>query len=416
MNILLVSSYLPFPLTSGGHIRLYNLIKKLSGKHKITLICEKRDYQTEEDIDNVRKICKEVVTVPRKKQWNIRNILTTAFSLSSFLITGHKSREMRKEIKKLINEAQFDLIHVETSYVMQNLPLNLLTPIVLVEHNVEYLVYKRFADSAPLVLRPLLYLDILKLKNWEEGVWKKVKKLVAVSEAEKKIMQKVRKDVAIVSNGVDIQKFKGQPFGSFDKAQDKSAQGESSKFKANGEIRVLFIGDFKWIQNRNSLREIVEEIWPRLRAEFIPSLNGGLKLWVVGKNIPGTFKKLSKDKSVIFDENAPTNTEEIYQKSSLLLAPIRVGGGTSYKILEAMASGVPVLTTKLGNAIGSKENSEVLIADTPEDFVKKIIEVLENKNLYHEIAVNAQALVEEKFNWEKIAKDLDKVYEEAVYA
>lgn len=67
MKILLVSSYLPFPLYSGGHIRLYNLIKNLSEEHDITLICEKRDYQTKEDIEEVEKICKKVITVERKQ-------------------------------------------------------------------------------------------------------------------------------------------------------------------------------------------------------------------------------------------------------------------------------------------------------------------------------------------------------------
>ena len=77
MKILMVSSFLPYPLTSGGHIRLYNLIKNLSNRHNITLICEKRDYQTEEDVDEIKKICTKVITVRRKKQWSVSNILKT---------------------------------------------------------------------------------------------------------------------------------------------------------------------------------------------------------------------------------------------------------------------------------------------------------------------------------------------------
>ena len=123
MNILLISSYLPYPLFSGGHIRLYNLIKELSKKHKITLICEKRDYQGEAEISELKKFCKKVITVNRKKQWTIGNILKTGLSPQSFLITGHTNLEMKKEIQREINGFQFDLIHVETSYVMQNLPI-----------------------------------------------------------------------------------------------------------------------------------------------------------------------------------------------------------------------------------------------------------------------------------------------------
>ena len=405
MNILLVSSYLPFPLFSGGHIRLYNLIKELSKKHKITLICEKRDYQTEKDVAEVKKFCKKVITVPRKKQWSIRNILKTGLSFSSFLVTGHKSPEMQKEIKKELSESQFDLIHVETSYVMQNIPSTNI-PLVLVEHNVEHLVYKRFADSAPLFLRPLLYLDILKLKYWEEKMWKKVAKLIAVSEGEKEIMQKIRKDVIVVSNGVDVAKFKVQS------SRQRRGSPQAAKFKVKGgEKRILFIGEFKWVQNRDAIEWIIKEIWPKLIHEK------GIELWVVGRNIPASIRKLSSDKNIIFDDHAPKETEEIFKKSDLLLAPIRVGGGTSFKILEALSCGVPVVTTALGNAINAKEDAEILIAKDSEEFVQKIRELLVNKKLYETISKNGRLLVEKKFNWEKISLDLNSVYEEvASYA
>ena len=399
MNILLVSSFLPYPLFSGGHVRLYNLIKEISRKHKITLICEKRNYQTDIEILEVKKFCKKVITVPRNKQWSIGNILRTGLSFSPFLITGHESPEMQKEIKRELNENQFDLIHVETSYVMQNIPATKI-PLVLVEHNVEYLVYKRFADSAPLLIRPLLYLDILKLKYWEENIWTKVSKLVTVSETEKKIMEKIRKDVVVVSNGVDTQKFKVK----------------NEKLKVDkGEKRILFIGEFKWVQNRDAIEWIIKEIWPKLKAELIPSMgDGGLKLWVVGREIQDSIRKLTKDKSIIFDENAPKETEEIFKKSDLLLAPIRIGGGTSFKILEALSSGVPVVTTPLGNAIDAKENSEIVVAKTTEDFVNNIKKLLEDEGFYETISKNGRLLVEKKFNWEKIASDLNSVYEEVV--
>lgn len=398
MNILLVSSYLPYPLTSGGHIRLFNLIKELNNRHKITLVCEKRDYQGQAEIDELRKFCKKVIVVPRKKQWAIRNIIKTGLSLCPFLITGHTSFEMKREIQRELNENQFDLIHAETSYIMQNIPPTHI-PVVLVEHNVEYLVYKRFVDNAPLILRPLLYLDVLKLEYWEEKMWRKAAKLVAVSESEKEIMEKIRKDVVIVSNGVDVNKFKMT----------------NDQRPTTSDKRILFIGEFKWMQNRDAIEFILKEIWPKLRSEFIPSMmDKGMKLWVVGRNIPDYIRKLTGDKNIIFDEQAPKQTELIYQKSDLLLAPIRVGGGTSFKILEAMASGVPVITTSLGNAINAKENSEIVLAQSAQDFVVSVKKLLSDVEFYKTISVNARKLVGEKFNWQKIAQDLNSVYESIV--
>jgi glycosyltransferase involved in cell wall biosynthesis len=97
-----------------------------------------------------------------------------------------------------------------------------------------------------------------------------------------------------------------------------------------------------------------------------------------------------------------------------LLAPIRVGGGTSFKILEAMASGIPVLTTPLGNAIGAKENKEILIADSASEFSEKIIDLLNDRKLYEKIAVNARKLIEDKYDWRKIVAKLETVYKSAL--
>src|SRR6266571_3410274 len=149
MKILMVSSYLPYPLLSGGQVRLYNLIKELSAKHEITLICEKREYQTEKDIKEVEKICKKVITVSRGKQWSLQNIIKSGVLRNSFLVIGHTHKAMQEKIAEELAEDKFDLIHVETFYVMQNIPqVNL--PMVLVEHNIEYQVYQRFVDRAPL--------------------------------------------------------------------------------------------------------------------------------------------------------------------------------------------------------------------------------------------------------------------------
>lgn len=402
----MISSFLPYPLYSGGHVRLYNILKGLSKNHEISLICEKRDYQTKDNITEVEKFCKEVITVERKKQWSIKNIANTAVSFYPFLLIGHSSKAMTDKIKELVSKEKFDLIHVETFYVMQNLPKSLFGkfPIVLTEHNIEHLVYKRFLDTMPIFMKPFLYLDILKIKYWENYFWKKATKLIAVSKDEKKLMK--RRDTEIVENGVDTEKFK------------VSSAGWRTKFKE--QRKVLFIGDFKWVQNRDSIEWILKDIWPKINSKF-SSLAGqnsklDLALWVVGRNIPEYIKKMTIDKSVIFDENAPRETSEIFKKADILIAPIRVGGGTSFKILEAMASGVPVVTTSLGiEGIKAKDTDEALIADDTQGLVDNVVSLLENERIYDIIVSKARRLIEEEYDWKQIVGKLEKVYESAIY-
>ena len=243
MNILMISSYLPYPLFTGGHIRLFNIMKGLSKKHRITLICEKRSSQTEDDVRKVKEITHEVIVFDRKKQWSIGNILKAGFSSHPFLLVGHTNEDMKKRIEEKLKE-KFDMIHIETFYVMQNLP-EVTIPTVLVEHNIEYLVYERYRKTAPFFVQPLLAFDIAKIKYWEQYFWKKATKLVVVSEAEKK--QIGIEDVEVVPNGVDVKKY----------------QISNIKYqKDNRGKKILFIGDFKWVQNRDSIEWILSEIWP----------------------------------------------------------------------------------------------------------------------------------------------------------
>ena len=394
MKILMVSSYLPCPLTSGGHIRLYNILKILSNNHQITLVCEKRPYQSKEDIAEVGKFCKEIIIVDRKKQWSFKNIFKTGFSKYPFLVMGHTNKKLKSQISNLIKNNKFDLIHVETFYVMQNLPNKISIPVVLTEHNIEYLVYKRFSDKSPFYIKSLLDIDILKLKKIEEEKWAKADAVVSVSNEDKKVIEKKNNKVFVVPNGVDVIKFKVK----------------SEKLKVEGgEKTILFIGDFKWVENIDAARMILRDIWPKIKLK-VKSEKLKVKLWVVGKNIPDSIRKLGTD-GVIFDENAPSDTSKIYEKADLLLAPIRIGGGTSFKILEAMASGVPVITTRLGAVgLGTGDREEVIIAENNEEFSDSIIELLNDENLYESIAKKARVLMEEKYNWENITKELEKVY------
>ncbi|MGH7245392.1 MAG: glycosyltransferase family 4 protein [Candidatus Levyibacteriota bacterium] len=393
MKILIVSSYVPYPLTSGGYIRLYNLLKQLSQRHEITLICEKRSKQvlTSDDIKVLEKFCKKVIVIPAKKQWSWQNIAKAGTSSLPFLLTGHTHSAMKQAIIDTLREKRFDVIHVETFYIFQNVPKTYL-PIILAEHNIEYLVYERFAKTAPAYMRPILSLDIAKMKYWEKKFWKRATKLVAVSQEDKKYMG--REDVVVVPNGVDIKAF---PF---------------VKEKERKEKRVLFIGDFKWVQNMNTARWILTEIWPKI-SEQLPS-DFPAKLWIVGKHIPDSLRSLNAN-GIIFDENAPKETAKIFARADVLLSPITVGGGTSYKILEAMATGCPVVTTQLGvKGLGARHDIHALVGETTSDLAKHVETLLLQKRVAEKIRSNARKLIEEHFTWETIAKTLEGVYRSAL--
>jgi glycosyltransferase involved in cell wall biosynthesis len=259
------------------------------------------------------------------------------------------------------------------------------------------LVYERFAKLANPVLKPFFLLDVLKLKKKELEAWKKADKLVAVSNAEKRVMK--RADIDVVPNGVDTNSF---------------------RFRSSEEIpqekRVLFIGDFKWLQNVDAAENILKHIWPRISLKLSESKEKtNLKLWLVGRNIPTKIKNLATGKNIILDENNKNETSEIFRKAYVLLAPIRAGGGTSYKIIEAMASGTAVVTTNLGiEGLEAKNNIHVLASEHEDEMANLILDLVSDHSLYRKITLNARKLVEDKYDWKIIADKLNEVYESII--
>ena len=391
MKILMLTPYLPYPLHSGGQIRSYNLIKNLSQKHQITLFSFIRSAKELVHIAELEKYCTKVKVFKRRQAWDPRNILISALTPYPFLVAIYLSKSVKNAIRREL-ASNYDLIHAETFYVMPNLPKPTNIPTLLVEQTIEYMVYQRFVEDFKFfLLKPLLYFDVLKIKLWEKYFWQKATRLAAMSQSDKQIMEKSVKDrkVDVVANGVDVEHFT-----------------ESRIAKAVNQT-ILFVGNFKWLPNKDAAKFLVTDIWPKIHQQLPRA-----KLWIVGRNPTSEILDLSNQKNVTVSGEVD-DIREAFQKSSVLLAPIRNGRGTKYKVLEAMASQVPVVTTKLGiEGIAAINQSSVLIAETADGLADKTIQVLTDKNLAEKLAANGKKLVYNQYNWQAISKELDQIYQQ----
>jgi len=271
---------------------------------------------------------------------------------------------------------------------MPHIPKTLI-PILLVEQTIEYLVYSHFADEFKIpFLRPLLQIDVAKMKHWELKYWKRAKRVVAMSEEDKKAMVKqiARLDVDIVPNGVDSEFF----------SKEVSVR--------SGSPIVLYLGNFTWLQNREAVDVLTKKIWPKIKNN-LPSA----KLWIIGKDAESFFAKLASEDIRVEEV---LDVRSVYQEASVLVAPIYGGGGTRYKNFEAFASGLPVVTTSIGiRGTDANDGAEVIIADGPDDIAKAAIKLLTDQKLYKDIAQNARKMVKDKYDWDPIAKKLSEIYE-----
>lgn len=392
MKILLLTPYLPYPPSSGGQVRSYNLIRELYKKHDITLFCYIRDDKERQFIPELEKYCKKVKAFKRRKAWSPLNILLAGISPYPFLVAIYLSPTFRRAVSKELKKENYDLIHSETFYVMPNIP-NTQVPILLVEQTIEYLVYQIFVEMLSkflLPIKPLLLLDVAKIRWWERFFWNKAKRLAAMSEEDKNVMLKIDPDLSIdvVANGVDISHF----------AKTK---------KIKHEPTVLFVGQFKWLPNSDAAKFLAYSVWPLIKKS-----HSNAKLWIVGRNPTPDILALQKIKDVRVDGGVE-DIRDAYGRADVLLAPIRNGRGTRYKILEAMATKTPIVGTPLAvEGIDVRHGEEVLIGETPEELANLTVEILENPRLGKKLAELAYQKVKEKYNWKAISDNLDRVYKE----
>jgi len=392
MKILMLTPYVPYPPSSGGQIRTYNLLKHLSKKNQITLVALYKDENEKKYFQLLKKYCKAIYLCQRpKKPWQIKTILTTVFSRLPFLVVRNYSQEASLTVKQILDKESFDVIHAETFYIMPHIPKTKI-PILLVEQTIEYEVYNHFLNSLPLFIRLVLKIDILKLKYWERYFWRKANIVTAVCPSDESIIRNLEPDIktTIVPNGAGDEMF-------ITKFTRKNLENPA----------ILFQGNYFWLQNVEAADFLINRVYPKLVDE-LPSA----EIIISGQNAKKIVYQQKKNLRVIdIPADDFEKVKKLYNGAALFIAPIFGPGGTRLKILAAMAAGVPVIATKVGlEGLGITNKKEAIIADGADNFVNEIKAILSDMKLYEKTRKNAYNFVKDNYSWDQIAKKLEAVY------
>ncbi len=386
--------YLPYPDSSGGQIRTQNLLKHLRKKHDITLFSLIKYKKEEQYIPILEKnFCKKVKVFYRpEKPWMITNILRTGFSMNPFLVVRNFSQQAKKAVEEELLTGNYDLIHAETFYAMPHIPKTNL-PVVLVDQTIEYKVYDHYVrHTAPIFLRPLLSIDVAKLKYWERYYWRQATKVIAVSERDKEEMLAVEPNIAVevVPNGVNLDFFK-----------------KTENWNKKPPV-VLISSNFKWLQNVEAVQILLDEIFPLVKKEVKDA-----RVIVVGQHIPESIKKYASQDVEIrsLQEDDIEGTTRAYAEATIFASPVKGPGGTRLKNLAAMASQLPMVTTSVGvSGLGAEPGKDVLVGDDSNSFSEQLVKIMKSPKLAEQLGVNARKIVEENYDYEKIADKLSKIY------
>ncbi len=388
--------FLPNAQTSGGQTRWYNLVKFLSENHEITLFSLIKDDSERKFIPELNKYCKKVEVFGRSSSpWTFRNLFLSIFSPFPLLLIRNFSFKERMAVKKELQMGDYDLIHAEAFYVMPHIPRTKI-PSIQVEQTIWHKVYEHHVKTeVNSLFRPFFMLDVLKLKFWEIYFWKKATKLCTVSPDDKIVMEQLipGASVEVIPNGVDSSYYAAKKVGKLEPP------------------RVMYgVTNFEWLQNVEAVNTLIEEVWPKIRDKYT-----GAKLWIVGRLIPEKIVAMSATRDDILVTESIVDPRDAYLGASIMVAPIGGSGGTRLKVLEAMAAGLPVVSTSLGVAgLHLKNGKEVIVADSSEGLAQEAVKLLKNKTLRDKIGKEGQKFVRENFDWKEIVKLHDPIYAKIV--
>lgn len=386
MNILFVSALLPWPLVSGGQVRMYNLLKRLSAHHSISLFTYLRKSEEAGYIQNLPFI-HDVSWVMRGSGKQAKYILGSFLAGTSVLRSTYGNSHMKQIVGERLAKGDIDLVHMEPFYVDGGVP-HTDTPLVVAEHNIEYDVYARFGEEDRGVVSKIKLWDAKKVRLDEEAVWKKAAEIIAVSEDDaKKIRQYVPKTpITVVPNGVDTGWFTH----SFHLVPKKP--------------RFLFVGNFLWHPNRDALSYTLETVWPRIRKTY-----PGAELSIVGHNPPERLRS-AHIPGVVWKDRVE-DIRDAMKSSDVLLAPMRIAGGSKYKILESMAAGLPVLTTPEGiSGLGDDARGCTWIAQSLDDYDRLCKDMIDHPKQTETKCMAARTFIEKHYDWDILAGIQDCVW------
>lgn len=395
MKILAVTTKSPYPLNEGRALRTYNLLRQLALHHEVHLVSF---VQTREDVEGLRSMrafCTSVEAEPLYLDHpRLRLAADACLELLGSVplqVIKYRTAGMRRRLARLIGRHTFDAVHLDMLHLAEYLPMFPHATRVLTEHNVESALLARRADTETRRLqRAYLLYQTRKLARYEARACAAADAVVAVSDPDAALLRAMDPSIRVttVPNGVDTDYFRAVP----DVAPEPG--------------RIVFVGGFNWFPNLDAIRWFVDTTLPRIAAALPQA-----RLTVVGRQPDTATTRLIAANPRIELTGEVDDIRPIVSRASVFVVPLRIGGGTRLKILDALSMGRAVVSTTVGcEGLAVEPGRSILIADDPESLARETARVLADPVLRGRLGAEGRALVKRRYDWRVIARDLDRVY------
>lgn len=397
MKILFVTPYLPGPPIFGGQRRIHGLMTELARSHEVSVIAlVDAGIDHAAAIDDTRSYCQTVITVPdawHRVQGRPKRVLQLASLASpwSWERILYRRPAFQRTLSRHLASTRYDIVACEFVF-MANYRFGRVqsrgTRLVLDEHNVEWDIVRRTAAASSLDRRVFNELNWRKLRREEAAAWKRFDGCTVTSARDREFLSEHAPSVptAVIPNGVNVDLFR------------PSASAKSEPMTA------LFFGAMNYYPNTDGATYFAREILPLIHQRF-----PDFKLRIVGPCGPGPVMDLRSDRVEVTGLVEDLRSE--IERATIVIAPLRIGGGTRLKILEGMAYGKPIVSTHIGaEGLAVVHGRDMLLADTPQAFADEVGRILVDAELAAGLGRAARRLAEDRYSWRAAASELEAFY------
>ena len=402
MKILFLSQIVPYPPHGGVLQRGFNILREIAKRNEVHLLAFNHpdvlgtDRLMDESKSVLGAYCETVEYVdlwPKRSEFHrYAGYLWGAVSVIPFSVLAHCSQPFRANINRILGSEQIDLVHYDTLALAQFSDMGPGLPKVLTHHNIEsQLMERRSSREGTIIARTYTGHQARKIRSYELEQCGRFDLNITVSDADAALLKSMIPGLrtAVVPNGVDIEYFM---------SDNRSSATEHA---------LIYTGGMNMYANRDAVLYFLENIWQRIKAE-IP----GVRFYAVGQDPPPELHKIAeKDKGVVVtgyvDDIRPYVT-----RASVYVVPLRVGGGTRLKILDAMAMGKAIVSTTIGaEGIRAIDGRSIVLADDPTEFAARVVKILRSPDLRLSLGREARKLVESEYSWSTVGRSLQDAYE-----
>ncbi len=395
MRILVLTQVVVYPADAGPKVKTLQVLRHLAAHHDVVYCTFVRSAKEAQDVEKLREICCRVSAIPiiRSRMNDVRFLIGSLATGDSFILRRDDSPTMRAMVRQLLHEEQIDVLHIDQLNMMRFVPPDWQGTVILDEHNAVWQVFERLSrGTRNPISRWLLGREAHIIRGIEGAACCRAQTVLAVSEQDQQALREVAGESAlieIVPITVDAEHF--QPI------------WEARNPQPN---RLLTIGTMFWLPNSEGV-----SWWLRQGYEHLRRLCPNVTYDVVGARPPHTLQMLAGRHAGVHLHGYVADVTPFWTSTGALAVPLLSGGGVRVKILEAMAIGIPVISTTIGcEGLAVRNGEHLLVADNPEAFARACATVLRDKELALHLARNARQLILEQYDAKVALRALDSAY------